>query len=123
MGDVRYAGARGDLQLLTTLNFEGYTLRRGELNAGMYGEGYVDRRHPHTFVHEAMLAYITTTSPTRHSPVHGDCALANGRGRLRETFAAGTRVSVRRRSPLLESHHGLQTNPHGCRCARSALVP
>ena len=61
MGDVRYSGARGDLQLLTTLNFEGYTLRRGELNAGMYGEGYVDRRHPHTFAHEAMLSYTTPT--------------------------------------------------------------
>ncbi len=60
MGNVRYAGARGDVQLLTTINFEGYTLRRGELNAGMYGEGYVDRRHPHTLVHEAMLTY---TSP------------------------------------------------------------
>ena len=35
-----------------TLNFEGVTLDRGELNAGMYGEGYVDRRHPHTLLHE-----------------------------------------------------------------------
>jgi len=51
MGDVRYRS----LRLLTTVNFEGYTLRRGQLNAGMYGEGYVDRRHPHTLVHEAML--------------------------------------------------------------------
>ena len=35
-----------------TINFEGLTLRRGELNAGVYGEGYVDRRHPHTWLHE-----------------------------------------------------------------------
>ena len=35
-----------------TLNFEGSTLDRGELNAGVHGEGYVDRRHPHTLVHE-----------------------------------------------------------------------
>ena len=76
MGDLRYAGARGDLQLLTTLNFEGYTLRRGELNAGMYGEGYVDRRHPHTFVHEAMLSYTTATNPMHHSPAQGGRALA-----------------------------------------------
>lgn len=74
MGDVRYAGAHGDVQLLTTLNFEGYTLRRGELNAGMYGEGYVDRRHPHTFMHEAMLAY--TTAPTR--PVRFSLAVGKG---------------------------------------------
>lgn len=35
-------------------NLEGYTLRRGELSPGTYGEGYVDRRHPHTHVHELM---------------------------------------------------------------------
>ncbi|HEX6573837.1 MAG TPA: hypothetical protein VF042_02610 [Gemmatimonadaceae bacterium] len=38
----------GDL----TLDFEGATLKRGELNAGVHGEGYIDRRHPHTLVHE-----------------------------------------------------------------------
>lgn len=38
-----------------TLNFEGLTLDRGELTTGGYGEGYVDRRHPHAYVHEAML--------------------------------------------------------------------
>jgi hypothetical protein len=56
MGSVR----RGPFRLLGTLNFEGYTLKRGELNAGIYGEGYIDRRHPHTLVHEVML---TATSP------------------------------------------------------------
>lgn len=55
-----------------TLNFEGYTLRRGELNAGIYGEGFVDRRHPHTLVHELMF---TATTPQRH--------------RLRASLAAG----------------------------------
>ena len=34
------------------LNLEGLTLLRGELNAGIWGEGYVDRRHPHTYLHE-----------------------------------------------------------------------
>lgn len=37
------------------LDFEGLTLERGELNAGVYGEGYVDRRHPHTLLHELVL--------------------------------------------------------------------
>jgi hypothetical protein len=37
------------------LNLEGWTLDRGELNAGVWGEGYVDRRHPHTFLHEAVI--------------------------------------------------------------------
>jgi len=46
-------------ELLTAsamLDFEGYTLKRGELNAGIYGEGYIDRRHPHTYLHELMLS-------------------------------------------------------------------
>jgi len=55
MGDAAW----GPLRFTGTLNFEGYTLRRGELNAGMYGEGYADRRHPHTLVHEAMMAVAT----------------------------------------------------------------
>ena len=48
-----HAGAFGDaITLKATLNFEGATIKRGELNAGIYGEGYVDRRHPHTYLHE-----------------------------------------------------------------------
>ena len=43
------------LALKTTLNFEGATLKRGELNAGIAGEGYIDRRHPHTYLHELVL--------------------------------------------------------------------
>ncbi len=42
----------GALTASGTLNFERWTLERGELNAGIWGEGYIDRRHPHTFVHE-----------------------------------------------------------------------
>ena len=45
----------GPLQFDGMLNFEGLTLRRGELNAGGWGEGYMDRRHPHTFLHEAIV--------------------------------------------------------------------
>jgi hypothetical protein len=43
------------LSLKGTLNFEGATIKRGELNAGIYGEGYIDRRHPHTYLHEMVL--------------------------------------------------------------------
>lgn len=43
------------LALRTTLNFEGATIERGELNAGIAGEGYIDRRHPHTYLHELVL--------------------------------------------------------------------
>ncbi len=45
---VMARGSYGWLTALTTVNFEGLTLKRGELTTGAYGEGYVDRRHPHT---------------------------------------------------------------------------
>ena len=45
---------RGHLAALVTLDFEGLTLDRGQLTPGAYGEGYVDRRHPHTYLHEAV---------------------------------------------------------------------
>ncbi len=47
--------ARRRLGLLATLNLEGATLDRGELTPGAWGEGFVDRRHPHTYVHELLL--------------------------------------------------------------------
>ena len=68
--------AKGPLRFQGVLNLEGYTLKRGELNAGIYGEGYIDRRHPHTLVHEAMLSL---TSP----------AAAVGAGAFRASIAAG----------------------------------
>lgn len=48
---------RGPLSFMGMVNLEGLTLERGELNAGVWGEGYVDRRHPHTYLHEAVLSY------------------------------------------------------------------
>jgi hypothetical protein len=44
------------LALTGALDFEGITLERGELNAGIHGEGYVDRRHPHTYLHELVVS-------------------------------------------------------------------
>ena len=38
-----------------TLNGEGLTIPDGELAPGDHGEGYYDRRHPHTYVHEAIV--------------------------------------------------------------------
>jgi len=52
MGDALFP--RYGLEFETTVDFEGLTLKRGELNPGMYGEGYVDRRHPHTYLHEVV---------------------------------------------------------------------
>ena len=48
------AAWRGHLQGVVTLDFEGLTLDRGQLNPGAYGEGYADRRHPHTYLHEVL---------------------------------------------------------------------
>jgi len=39
-----------------TLNGEGLTIEDGELAPGNFGEGYFDRRHPHTYVHEVVVA-------------------------------------------------------------------
>jgi hypothetical protein len=46
----------GRLRVIFTGNLEKYTLPHGVLAAGNWGESYEDRRHPHTVVHELMLA-------------------------------------------------------------------
>ena len=43
--------------LRTTLNLEGITLDEGELTFGGWGEGFIDKRHPHTLLHELMLSW------------------------------------------------------------------
>jgi hypothetical protein len=53
MGMLSAAGGR--LQGTLTLNLESLTIPDGELTPGGWGEGYVDRRHPHTTVHELLL--------------------------------------------------------------------
>jgi hypothetical protein len=50
------SGLNGHIGAVLTLDFEGLTLDRGQLNPGANGEGYVDRRHPHTYLHEAIVA-------------------------------------------------------------------
>lgn len=44
------------VSLRTTLNFEGLTQPDGELTYGGWGEGFIDKRHPHTILHEFMLS-------------------------------------------------------------------
>ena len=56
---MAHGGAFEDrLRLLATLNLEGLTIPNGELALGDWGEGFMDRRHPHTYVHEVMLSYV-----------------------------------------------------------------
>jgi hypothetical protein len=63
----------GALRVNAAISLEGLTLDRGELGAGAYGEGYVDRRHPHTYLHELMIA-------ARHDVRGAGVSLAAGRG-------------------------------------------
>lgn len=56
------------LSLHSMVDFEGLTLERGELNPGISGEGYVDRRHPHTYLHELVLA-ATRSLGTAHASI------------------------------------------------------
>ena len=46
---------RGALAAVLSIDLEGLTLDRGQLTPGAYGEGYADRRHPHTYLHEALI--------------------------------------------------------------------
>lgn len=52
---VDAAAMEGRLRFQATVSFEGWTIEDGELAPGDWGEGFVDRRHPHTYVHELML--------------------------------------------------------------------
>lgn len=63
----------GALAVNAAVSLEALTLERGELGAGAYGEGYVDRRHPHTYLHELMVS-------TRYSAGRVTASLAAGRG-------------------------------------------
>jgi hypothetical protein len=48
----------GRLRGVASLDAEGWTIPEGELTVGAWGEGYVDRRHPHTYFHELMLSAV-----------------------------------------------------------------
>lgn len=52
---LHVAALGGRLRLIGTVDFEKYTIPHGELSPGSWGESFMDRRHPHTLVHELML--------------------------------------------------------------------
>jgi hypothetical protein len=54
LGRAVWAGGR--LAGSAAINLEGLTMPGGELVPGNAGEGYVDRRHPHTYLHELALS-------------------------------------------------------------------
>ena len=55
------------------VNLEGLTLERGELTPGIWGEGYFDRRHPHTYLHE-----LVGVVQHRAGPLAGSVAVGRG---------------------------------------------
>lgn len=61
------AAWNGRVRLDGMLSFEGLTIDRGELQPGMFGEGYVDRRHPHTYVHELVATARDSIASARVS--------------------------------------------------------
>jgi hypothetical protein len=65
------------LAALATLDLEGLTIPQGELTPGAWGEGFVDRRHPHTYAHELLL-----TAGTRLGSGNGggELSLTAGKG-------------------------------------------
>jgi hypothetical protein len=52
----------GRVQLQAMLDAEGWTMPRGQLATGAFGEGWEDRRHPHTWAHE-LIASATDLAP------------------------------------------------------------
>jgi len=69
MGSGRFL--QGHLLFDVTLNGEGLTLRRGELSTGAFGEGFVDRRHPHTYLHELIATGVGSAGPLAYSASFG----------------------------------------------------
>ena len=67
----------GKLAFLGSLNVEGWTMPEGELTPGAFGEGYVDRRHPHTYFHELMLS---VTDPLGEQDGDLRFSLSGGKG-------------------------------------------
>jgi hypothetical protein len=55
VGMVHASMPAARLSFTGMVNFEGLTLDDGQLAPGVSGEGYADRRHPHTYLHEAVL--------------------------------------------------------------------
>ena len=66
----------GRASLAVAVNLEALTLADGEPNPGIWGEGFIDRRHPHTVLHEAVATFSPVGGP--RAPV--ELSLSAGRG-------------------------------------------
>lgn len=61
----------GHVAVDATLNAEGLTMPDGESSLGAFGEGFVDRRHPHTYLHELVISGIAHAGPAELSVAVG----------------------------------------------------
>ena len=75
------------------LNLEGATIPEGELAPGNWGEGFVDRRHPHTYVHELMLTADDLLGAARRSRARSRSARARDSRRSAPTIRWSGRSS------------------------------
>jgi len=72
-----HAGWGRHLTGLATLDLEGLTIPHGELTPGAWGEGFVDRRHPHTYAHELL---VTASTGPGGAAAGGEISLTAGKG-------------------------------------------
>lgn len=72
MANLESPGSRWTLR--TTVNFEGMTQPDGTYTFGGWGEGFIDKRHPHTLLHELMLSWNLWDAPG------GALSLSAGKG-------------------------------------------
>ena len=73
-GTVDVLGAR--VRFHVTLDGEGWTMPHGELATGDFGEGWEDRRHPHTWAHELLVS--ATDLPLLPGGVHWSLTAGKG---------------------------------------------
>ncbi len=64
---------------IATIDLEGLTMPNGELVTGAYGEGFVDKRHPHSYAHELMAGAEFPREGTDKKPPF-DASIFVGRG-------------------------------------------
>ncbi|MDH3495883.1 MAG: hypothetical protein OER21_03910 [Gemmatimonadota bacterium] len=61
MAMLRAAGGR--FRVVGMVNLEGATMPGGVLAPGAFGEGFMDRRHPHTYLHELVATGVWPGRP------------------------------------------------------------
>jgi hypothetical protein len=98
--------------LRTTLNFEAWTQPGGEYTFGGWGEGFLDKRHPHTLLHEAAISLNAWNAPG------GSASLTVGKG-----FAPyGTEDPMSRPVAKFPTNHHLSQIPERWLVAGSYLT-